>query len=169
MLRLTEAGVHETGMLQVLVLGRIRGRYSTVRHGHGHGAHFWHGGRRADRSARSPAAVPAAGPGVIMSAQGPEPEPRRRLYRISDIRAFFHTNTVPPHPVQPARHRPTSTCVSPAPGDLRCEGAQLGVLVTRGHLQRVCDHVQLRLSNHHACCRQLILVGITETDRAILG
>ena len=33
--------------------------------------------------------------GVIMSAGGPEPEPRRSLNGISDVRAFFHTNTVP--------------------------------------------------------------------------
>ena len=54
-------------------------------------------GRRADRSVRSP----AAGPGVIVPAGGPEPEPRRRLYGISDIRAFFHTNTVPLYFISP--------------------------------------------------------------------
>jgi biotin carboxylase len=54
-------------------------------------------GRRADRSARSP----AAGPGVIVPAGGPAPEPRRRLCGISDIRAFFHTNTVPLYFISP--------------------------------------------------------------------
>jgi len=32
---------------------------------------------------------------VIVSAGGPEPEPRRPPNGISDVRAFFHTNAVP--------------------------------------------------------------------------
>jgi hypothetical protein len=52
--------------------------------------------------------------GVIVTAGGPEPEPRRLLNGISDVRAFFHTNNVPlyfisPTPVQPARHRALGT------------------------------------------------------------
>jgi len=52
--------------------------------------------------------VPAPGPGVDASAAGvtvpaggPEPEPRRLLNGISDVRAFFHTNAVPLYFISP--------------------------------------------------------------------
>ncbi|HWZ29067.1 MAG TPA: hypothetical protein VNX15_10920, partial [Gemmatimonadales bacterium] len=38
---------------------------------------------------------------MTVPAGGPEPGPRRRLYGISDIRAFFHTNTVPLYFISP--------------------------------------------------------------------
>lgn len=63
---------------------------------------------RADRSSPAAAAVPAPGPGddaraagVIAPAGGPEPEPRRLLNGISDVRAFFHTNAVPLYFISP--------------------------------------------------------------------
>jgi hypothetical protein len=52
--------------------------------------------------------VPVPGPGYDASAAGvsapaggPEPEPRRMLDGISDVRAFFHTNTVPLYFISP--------------------------------------------------------------------
>ena len=39
--------------------------------------------------------------GVIVHAGGPEPEPRRPLNGLSDVRAFFHTNAVPLYFVSP--------------------------------------------------------------------
>src|ERR1700758_5095187 len=57
---------------------------------------------------RPPATDPAPGPGDDASAAGvtaptggPEPEPRRQLNGISDVRAFFHTNTVPLYFISP--------------------------------------------------------------------
>jgi len=86
--------------------------------------------------------------GVIVHAGGSEPEPRRVLNGISDVRAFFHTNAVPLYFISPTPFNLlgidrwvrnffylTYYMRVAAPGDLRCEGAQLGVLVTRGHLQ----------------------------------
>jgi biotin carboxylase len=64
--------------------------------------------QRAARSAPARAAVVAPdsgidviGAGVIVHASGPEPEPRRVLNGLSEIRAFFHTNTVPLYFISP--------------------------------------------------------------------
>ena len=64
--------------------------------------------RRADRSVPARAAVlaPDSGvdvtaAGVIVHAGGPEPEPRRPLNGLSDVRAFFHTNAVPLYFISP--------------------------------------------------------------------
>ena len=52
--------------------------------------------------------MPAPGPGIDASAAGvigpaggPEPEPRRLLNGISDVRAFFHTNAMPLYFISP--------------------------------------------------------------------
>ncbi len=39
--------------------------------------------------------------GVTVPAGGSEPKPRRKLNGISEVRAFFHTNTVPPYFISP--------------------------------------------------------------------
>src|ERR1035441_1921987 len=90
-----------------------RSRHSTLRHGNGQGAHLWNGcmsfyRRRADRSppARAGVLAPDSGvdvtaAGVIVHAGGPEPDPRRPLNGLSDIRAFFHTNAVPLYFISP--------------------------------------------------------------------
>ena len=64
--------------------------------------------RRADRSVPARAAVlaPDSGvdvtaAGVIVHAGGSEPEPRRPLNGLSDVRAFFHTNAVPLYFISP--------------------------------------------------------------------
>jgi biotin carboxylase len=63
--------------------------------------------RRADRSPPARAAVLAPDSGVDVTAAGvivpggPEPEPRRLLNGISDVRAFFHTNAVPLYFISP--------------------------------------------------------------------
>ena len=72
---------------EISSIARPAFRYSTLRHGHGQGAHLWNGGmsfhrRRADRSAPARAAVlppdsavDVTAAGVIVHAGGPEPEP----------------------------------------------------------------------------------------------
>ena len=64
--------------------------------------------RRAERSAPTRPAVLAPDPGVDVTtagvtanAGGPEPEQRRPLHGLSDIRAFFHTNAVPLYFISP--------------------------------------------------------------------
>ncbi|MCY0611336.1 hypothetical protein OVV29_38065, partial [Klebsiella pneumoniae] len=54
------------------------------------------------------ASVPAPGTGVDVTAAGvivparePEPQPRRVLNGLSDVRAFFHNNTVPLYFISP--------------------------------------------------------------------
>ena len=64
--------------------------------------------RRRARSTPAAVVAPTPGPdvdvcaaGVMVAAGGPEPEPRRVLNGISDVRAFFHTNAVPLYFISP--------------------------------------------------------------------
>ena len=53
------------------------------------------------RSLRRAQASTSSAAGVIVHAGGPEPEPRRPLNGLSDVRAFFHTNAVPLYFISP--------------------------------------------------------------------